>query len=309
MQVLVAGGTGFVGSYLCRELADRGHSVVAMSSSPDASAPDGVETVMGDVTAYDSVAGHVADADAVVNLVALSPLMKPDGGDEMHEEVHLGGTENLLRAAEEGGVDRFVQMSALGADPDGPTHYIRAKGAAEEAVRGADLEWVIYRPSIIFGEGSEILTFPKKLKKMVAPAVPVYPLPGGGKTPFQLIWIGDLAPMLADGVDDDDRAGETYELGGPEVLTLREVTEKVYAAEGKSVRTVPLPMGLARVGLTTLGAVGFPMGPDQYRSLKLDNTVRDNDVAAFGVSEAELKTFDEFLGLTGAGDDPTTAAA
>ena len=308
MQVLVAGGTGFVGSHLCRELADRGHSVVAISSSPDADAPDGVETAMGDVTAYDSIASHVAEADAVVNLVALSPLLKPDGGDEMHEEVHLGGTENLLRAAEESGVDRFVQMSALGADPDGPTHYIRAKGRAEERVRSSDLDWVIYRPSIVFGEGAEILTFPKKLKRMVAPGVPLYPLPGGGTTPFQLIWIDDLAPMLADGVDDDDRAGDTYELGGPEVLTLREVTEKVYAAEGRSIRIVPLPMGLAKVGLTALGSVGFPMGPDQYRSLKLDNTVPDNDIGAFGVSREELKTFDEFLGLAGPDGDAAALA-
>ena len=308
MQVLVAGGTGFVGSHLCRELAERGHEVVAVSSSPDAHAPDGVETAVGDVTAYDSVAGHVEAADAVVNLVSPSPLLKPDGGNEMYEKVHLGGTENLLRAAEAGGVERFVQMSGLGVDPNGPTHYLRAKGRADEAVRASDVDSVIVQPSIVFGEGAEILTFPKKLKRMVAPFVPVYPLPGGGKTPFQPVWVGDLAPMMADCVEEAERVGETYQIGGPEVLTLRDVTEKVYAAEGKSIRIVPLPMPLSKVGLTALGAVGFPMGPDQYRSLKVDNTVDHNDVEAFDVSESELMTLDQFLGLTGWGDDRRAAA-
>ena len=311
MQVLVAGGTGFVGSHLCRELNRRGHSVVAMSSSPDATAPDGVDTAVGDVTAYDSVAGHVADADAVVNLVSPSPLLKPDGGDEMYEKVHLGGTRNLLRAAEESGVERFVQMSGLGVDPDGPTHYLRAKGRADVAVRESDLDHVIVQPSIVFGEGAEILTFPKKLKRMVAPGVPVYPFPGGGRTPFQPIWVEDLVPMMADCVEDEERGGETYQFGGPEVLTLAEITRKVYAAEGKSVRILPLPMPLAKVGLTALGAVGFPMDADQYRSLKVDNTVDHNDVGAFGASESDLTTFDEFLGLVPRRDagDPADATA
>ncbi|MEZ3115065.1 complex I NDUFA9 subunit family protein [Halobaculum sp. MBLA0147] len=296
MDVLVAGGSGFLGSYLCAELADRGHDVTAASRSPDAAElPADVSTTRLDVTdaadADEVVPGH----DAVVNLVALSPLFKPDGGDRMHDRVHRGGTEHLLDAAEDAGVERFVQLSALGADPDGDTAYIRAKGEAEELVSAADVEGVIYRPSVVFGDGGEFVGFTKKLKGWFAPGVPLYPLPGGGKTRFQPIWVADLVPMIADGVDDDDRAGETYELGGPEVLTLREVTEKVYDAEGRSVGIVPLPMGLAKVGLGVMGAVGGPMGTDQYRSLQFDNTTARNDVGAFGVSEADLTTLDEYL--------------
>ncbi|TKX54383.1 complex I NDUFA9 subunit family protein [Halorubrum sp. SP3] len=297
MKVLVAGGTGFIGSYLCRALAADGHAVTALSRSPEET-PDGVTGVSGDVTDYDSIASAVDGHDAVVNLVALSPLFEPDGGNRMHDRIHRGGTEHLVRAAEAGGVGRFVQLSALGADPNGDTAYIRAKGEAEAIVRESDLDWTIFRPSVVFGEGGEFVSFTKRLKGMFAPGVPLYPLPGGGKTRFQPIHVEDLVPMIAAAVTDDEHAGETYEIGGPEVLTLRQVTDLVYEAEEKGVTIVPLPMPLAKIGLSVLGAVpGFPMGPDQYRSLKFDNTTADNDVGAFGVDPAELTTLGEHLGI------------
>ena len=299
MRVLVAGGNGFIGAHLCRELVDRGHEVTVLARTPDESdLPEGVDTVAGDVTAIDSLEPAVADQDAVVNLVALSPLSVPKGGNEMHDLVHRRGTENLVKAAEQAGVGRFVQMSALGADPDGDTAYIRAKGRAETAVRKSDLSWVIFRPSVIFGEGGGFVSFTKRLKKMFAPGVPLYPLPGGGKTRFQPIYVGDLAPMLADAVESDEHAEQTYDIGGPETLTLREITDMVYESEGKSITIVSLPMGLAGVGLTVLDVVpGFPMGPDQYRSLKFENTTAENDVGAFGIDEEELLTFREYLGV------------
>ncbi|WP_435147585.1 complex I NDUFA9 subunit family protein [Halobaculum sp. P14] len=303
MRVVVAGGSGFIGTHLCTELDDRGHDVVALSRSPgDADLPDGVVEKTGDVTDYDTLVGPVESADVVVNLVALSPLFTPDGGNEMHDVLHRQGTENLVRAAEAAGVDRFVQLSALGADPDGDTHYIRAKGRAEEAVRSSELAHVILRPSVVFGEGGEFVSFTKRLKGLFAPGVPVYPLPGGGKTRFQPIWVGDVAPMIADAVAEDEHRNETYELGGPEVLTLREITNLVYESEGKSVTVVGLPMAMAKLGLTVLGALGFPMGPDQYRSLQFDNTTDDNDVDAFGVSEADLTSFAAYLGVADESD-------
>ncbi|MEF8882707.1 MAG: complex I NDUFA9 subunit family protein [Halapricum sp.] len=299
MNVLVTGGDGFVGRHLCTELIERDHDVTSLSRNPDPSVlPEDVETATGDVTDGEGITHAFEGIDAVVNLVALSPLFTPSGGDEMHDRIHLGGTENVVAAAEAHDVDRIVQMSALGADPHGPTHYIRAKGKAEEVVRESDLQSVIVRPSVIFGDGGEFVSFTKRLKKLFAPGVPVYPLPGGGKkTRFQPIWVGDLAPMLASTVEDDDRAGETYELGGPEILTLREVTEAVYESEGRSIKIVSLPMGLAGVGLKTLSVVpGFPMGGDQYRSLQFDNTTDDNDVGAFDVDPDELTSLREYLG-------------
>ncbi|WP_248895953.1 complex I NDUFA9 subunit family protein [Haloplanus halobius] len=292
MDILVTGGSGFVGQHLCRELQSRGHSVTSLSRTPGSEdVPDGVEKTMGDVTAYDSLLEPMAGQDIVVNLVALSPLFKPSGGDEMHDRIHRQGTENVVRAAQETGVEKIVQMSALGADPDGETAYIRAKGAAEEIVKSSSLRHVIVRPSVIFGEGGEFVPFTKKL-------APPYltPLPGGGKTRFQPIWIGDLVPMLADTVEDDEYDGGIYELGGPETLTLAEVARLVHGSEGRPVRVVPVPMALAKVGLTILGAIpGAPMGGDQYRSLQFDNTTEHNDVEAFDVAASELQTLGEYL--------------
>jgi uncharacterized protein YbjT (DUF2867 family) len=299
MNVLVVGGSGFIGQYLCEELVERGHEVTALSRDPDpAELTPEVETAMGDVTAYSSIESAFEGRDAVVNLVALSPLFEPAGGNERHDEVHRGGTENCVRAAEEHDVGRFVQLSALGADPDGPTHYIRAKGRAEEIVRDSALDWVIFRPSVVFGDGGEFVSFTQRLKKYFAPAVPVYPLPGGGtETRFQPVWVGDLVGMIADAAEEETHVGEVYEIGGPEVLTLREVTATVYDSLGKSIQIVPLPMGLAGVGLKTLSVVpGFPMGGDQYRSLQFDNTTTDNDLEAFGVSPEELTTLSAYLG-------------
>ncbi|WP_227353427.1 complex I NDUFA9 subunit family protein [Haladaptatus salinisoli] len=293
MKVLVAGGTGFIGRNLVRELHERGHEVTVLARNPDeADVPDGVERAMGDVTALASIEGAFEGQDAVVNFVALSPLFKPPRG-LTHMSVHLGGTQNIVRAAEEHDVGKIVQISALGADPTGPTDYIRAKGQAEEVVKRSDLRWTIFRPSIVFGEGSEFLSFTKML-------TPPYlaPLPGGGKTRFQPIWVEDFVPILADGLDEA-HDGEIYRIGGPEVLTLADVAKLVRRAEGQPVTVVPLPMALAGAGLKVGGAIpGFPMGADQYRSLKFDNTVPDNDATEFGVDPEEMTTLGEYLGVT-----------
>ncbi|WP_458204632.1 complex I NDUFA9 subunit family protein [Haladaptatus sp. NG-SE-30] len=300
MRVLIIGGSGFVGTGLTGELPARGHDVTVLARTPDdAALPAGVETVGGDVTDYDSIAGAFSGQDAVVNLVALSPLFQPSGAS--HEEVHLGGTENVVEAAETHDVTKIVQMSALGADPDGATAYIRAKGKAEEVVRDSNLGHVVVRPSVIFGDGAEFISFTKTLTTPY-----VTGLPGGGKTRFQPIWIGDLAPMMADCVEDDTHLGKTVELGGPEVLTLADVTKLVYRAEGKSVVVLPIPMPLAGIGLRLAGPIPFvPMGADQYRSLKFDNTVAENDVRVFDRDGGDFRTLAEYLGV----EERTSAGA
>ncbi|WP_338729789.1 complex I NDUFA9 subunit family protein [Haladaptatus sp. DJG-WS-42] len=291
MNVLVTGGTGFVGMHLCAELAARGHNVTALARTPDDTAlPDGVTTAVGDVTDYDSIEGAFEGQDVVVNLVALSPLFKPKSGTS-HEQVHLGGTENVVKAAEAHDVPKIIQQSALGADPNGPTAYIRAKGRAEQVVKDSDLDWVIFQPSVIFGDGGEFISFTKSLTTPVVTA-----LPGANSARFQPIWIGDFTPLLADAVEDGAHVGQIYEIGGPEVLTLGDVTRLIYRAKGKSVTVVPVPMALATLGMTMAGPLPFvPFGPDQARSLRFDNTTSQNDISAFGVSERELTTLETYL--------------
>lgn len=294
MEVVVTGGTGFIGSQLCAELNERGHDVTAFSRTPeDTELPDDVATARGDVTNVEDVTDAVEGADAVVNLVAVSPLTRPSGGEGVHDAVHRQGTENCVTAAEAADVDRFYQQSAIHADPNGPTAYLRAKGRAEEIVRESDVDHVIVRPTTVFGEGDELGPFVKK----VAPPY-VTPLPGGGRLRFQLIWVGDIVPMLADAVEGEEHLGETYEIGGPDVLTLAQITKMIYRADGRSANVVPIPMALAGIGMTLGQYVpGFPFGPDQYRSIQMDLVTTDNDLDAFGVDPAALRTFADYLGL------------
>lgn len=293
MDILVTGGTGFIGSRLCAELDSRGHSVTAFARDPEATdLPTAVERVSGDVTDPDSLDGPLEGKDAVVNLVALSPLFKPRGGNMMHDRIHRAGTQNVVAAAEEAGVERIVQMSGIGADPDGPTAFLRAKGQAEEIVKASNLDWVIVRPTVVFGEGGEFVSFIKK----VAPPY-VTPLPGGGRTRMQVIWVDDLVPMLADMVEKDDYVGGTYEIGGPDRLPLARIAKLVNAAAGRSSTVIPIPMSLAGVGMTIGGMVpGFPFGKDQYLSLKMDLVVSENDVDDFGVDEDDLRSLADYLG-------------
>ena len=143
---------------------------------------------------------------------------------------------------------------------------------------------------MVFGEGAEFLSFTKKLTPPL-----IAPLPGGGKTRFQPIHVDDLTAMLVDALDQR-HAGETYEIGGPEVLTLAKVAKLVRNASGQSVRILSVPMPLAGLGLRFGDFVpGFPMGSDQYRSLQIDNTTADNDIDAFGYDTADLRSLSEYL--------------
>lgn len=292
MRIVVAGGTGFIGQHLCRELDGRDHDVTAVSRSPgDADLPAGVDTAAADVTTENGLTAIVDGAHAVVNLVAWSPLFRPSGGEARHQEVHLQGTRNLVRAATAADVPRFVQLSGLGADPSAPTAYLRAKGRAEGVVTATDREWVIVRPAVVFGDGDEIFSF---IDLLTTPYLTA--LPGGGRTPFQVIWVGDLVGMLAEAITDDQHVGERYELGGPAVQTLADLTRAFYDARGQPVYILSIPMPLTRLGLTVAGPLPLiPFGADQYRGLTLDHTVPDNDVAAFGRRPSDLRTVEAYL--------------
>jgi NADH dehydrogenase len=283
MKVLVAGGTGFIGRVLCRVLARRGHDVTAAGRAPPATMGR-IDTATLDVTdsdLIDTVAGH----DAVVNLVALPSHLNPTG--QSHDAVTRQGTQNLISASEATGVDRFVQMSALGVDSDVETAYFAAKRSAERIVRNAELEWVIYRPSVVFGDGCAFLPFLRRLS-----TARVVPLPGGGQMRIQPIWVDDLGAMLADGGEDDRHTGETYELGGPDVFTLAETTVLLRP----NTVILPLPMTVSAVGASIAEWLpGLPIGRDQHRVQTLDNTVRTNDVSAFGVDERDLHSLYEYL--------------
>ena len=295
MKVLVAGGTGFIGRHLCRTLRDRGHDVTALGrSKPPEGLPDDVSFAAGDVTDVDTLIPAIADQDAVIHLVSLSPLFSPKGGAKQHEVVTVGGTRNVIRAMNETDVDRLVYLSGLGADPEGETAFIRTKGRAEAIIRAADVEWTILRPSAVFGDGGEFISF---VRLVTTPYVTG--LPGGGSMRFQPIWVSDLARLIATTIEDQQHVGETYDIGGPDSLTLAEVTKLIYNGEGRPITIIPIPMPVARIGLTLGGILPFiPLGPDQYRSLTFENTPDENHVEKLDGDLDSFKTLPEYLGAT-----------
>jgi uncharacterized protein YbjT (DUF2867 family) len=289
MDVLVAGGTGFVGGPVCRVLSDSGHGVTVLGrSAAQAGGPDEAEHVAADITSDDLppiVDGH----DVAINLVAL-PAHRQSAAVS-HETVHVEGTRNLVQASERTGVERFLQLSALGVENDSETAYFDAKRRAETIVRESSLAWTIYRPSVVFGAGCGFFEF---LDTWLPPVVA--PFPGGGEMLIQPLWVEDLAQMIAQGVDDDRHADETYRLGGPDQLRISEVIETVYPTK----TVVPVPMQLAEIVLTLVAPLeSIPFGTDQARFLSHDNIVEANDASAFGIADSELRRLADWKGLRG----------
>lgn len=285
MQVFVAGGDGCVGRAVAAELNRRGHDVTAASRSPDADVlPGEVETLEVDVT-EPLEPSTLEAADAVVNLVALpSHLSQPR---DAHQRVHVEGTRNLVDAAEAAEVDVFLQMSALGVEDDVDTAYMRGKRDAEEIVRESTLSTVVFRPSVVYEDGCQLLPFLKRLSTLR-----VVPLPKRGETRVQPMYSGDLAEVLATALEDPELYDDVYSVGGPEAYTLAETLQLIRG----NVVVVPMPDAVAYAAFTVAGWLPLvPFDLDQYRSFGLDNTVDGDDLRRLGFEEDGLRRLENHL--------------
>ncbi len=224
--------------------------------------------IAGNLARPASILPHLEGAHAVVNLVGVLY----EGGSQRFSALHAQGPEKLAKAAKSAGCEAFIQISALGADKAGASHYARSKILGEKAVRGAFHEATILRPGIVFGPEDN---FFNQFARMAAMA-PALPLIGGGHTQFQPVYVGDVARAIAQCVSNPATHGKTYELAGPEIFTFRQILEYILAQTGRKSRLVPLPFGMA----STLGAVAeFLPRPmltrDQVRLLKHPNILSD----------------------------------
>jgi NADH dehydrogenase len=267
--ILVTGATGFVGSEILRRASWRGWRVRGLARRPDRAEALGrlphVELFRGDVTDPGDLGEAMEGVTAVVHLVGIIVATSEQG----FEEAHVGGTRATLEAAARAGVPRFVHMSALGV-PEGRdlTPYLRTKWEAEEAVRGSGLSTTIFRPSLVFGRDSELFG---PLARVVRYS-PVLPLPGGGRQRLQPVWVGDVAECFLQAARMERSPEPVYEVGGPEVLELREVVHAMAEAMGRRhPAIVPLPVRLLK-GLAGIGEKLLPSPPvtaDQLRMLEL----------------------------------------
>jgi uncharacterized protein YbjT (DUF2867 family) len=270
--VTIFGGSGFLGRHLVRALAKRHYRIRVAVRRPDLAGhlqPLGrggqIHAVQANLRYPGSVAAAVRHADVVINLAAI--LF--ERGRQKFAAVHVGGADSVARAAATAGA-RMIHVSAIGADVDSSSEYARTKALGEAAVRAAVPGAVIFRPSILFGPEDDFFNRFAAMARLS----PVLPLVGGGHTRFQPVFVGDVAAAIGQAVDGETQAGTTYELGGPEVKTFRQLLEFVLATIERRRLLVPLPFPLAALQATFLQFLPKPpLTPDQVRLLHTDNVV------------------------------------
>jgi uncharacterized protein YbjT (DUF2867 family) len=291
LTVLVTGGTGFIGPHVVHALRARETPVRALVRNPARAsrlAAWGAELSGGDVTDPASLAAACKGVDAVVHLVAIIRGRPAD-----FERVMVEGTRNVVAAAHEAGVRRFVLASALGLDErtKDAVPYYAAKWEMERAVRESGVEHVIFRPSFVFGrDGGVLPTFVR-----LARFAPVTPIVGPGTQRLQPIWIEDLAEYYARALGEPAAANRTFELGGPEAVSWNEFWERLKRVLGVHRPSVHIPFGAMRVqAVLTERLPGAPVTRDQLTMLALgDNVV--TDPGAVETFELPLVPLDEQL--------------
>lgn len=268
----VFGGSGFIGRYVVKRLCDAGHIVrVAVRDTEGALflKPMGeVGQVVPLYCALDdepTVARALVGAEFAVNLVGI--LVERRSGD--FRRVHAAGAETVAKLASAEGVQRLVHVSAIGADPQSPSRYAATKGEGEAAVRVAFAPATVLRPSVVFGPEDQFFNRFGRMAEL-SPVMPVI----AGATRFQPVYVGDVAAAVMAALERADAAGAVYELGGPRVLTMREVLAYVLAETRRHRPMVAVPLGLARLQAAVLERLpGQLLTTDQLLLLQRDNVV------------------------------------
>src|SRR5271169_582618 len=296
-RTAVLGGSGFIGRYVVKRLAARGDVVPVGCRNADAAR---FLRPMGDVgqveplnaTIDDEVVlpAFLAGSSALVNCVGILR----ESRSQNFERVHHTGPAVLARIARDAGVERFVHISAIGAEPRSASAYARTKAAGEAAVRDAFPTVTILRPSVVFGPEDQFFNRFAAMAMMM----PALPLIGGGETRFQPVYVGDVADAVIKCVEDPATAGRTYELGGPKIYTFRELLELLLSEIRRKRRFVDLPFGVAAFQARLMSLLpNPPLTPDQVELLKSDSIVSSGamNLASLGITpnpiEAILPTY------------------
>lgn len=280
MVILVTGAAGYVGNNTVRRLVESGKSVRAMVRSTEkarqrlGSLGDKVEIVPGDVTDRASLKPLMKDVSAVIHTVAI-PMER---GGATYEGINYQGTVNVVDAAREAGVQRFIHMSQNGANPDHPSRFLRSKGRAGQYVTMSDLKWTIIRPSVIFGPQDE---FFNAFARLIRLTPIIFPIIDGGKALFQPVSIHDVVEVIVRSLDDDGTIGKEFRLGGPEVLTLGEIEKRVLQAMDTSRILINAPLALLRPAVFVMENTlpGTPVTTTLLELLKEPNTVPEPENA------------------------------
>jgi uncharacterized protein YbjT (DUF2867 family) len=290
-RVTVVGGAGFVGRQIVKRLAAQG-AVIAVASPHAISA--GFLRPMGDVGQIATIDLSLDDDAALAQLidgndtVVCAAGVLVEHGRNSFDLVHHRGPALLARLAREAGVRRFIHVSALGAGETSPSAYARSKWAGEMAVRAAFPNATIFRPSLIFGPEDNFFNRFAALARMT----PVLPLIGGGTTRFQPVFVGDVADAVMSALALGETEGRTFELGGPEIVTFRQLMERLLREIRRSRLLLPVPSSLAAFAALFLQFLPDPpLTRDQVALLGIDNLVAADaaGLAVLGVEPTAME--------------------
>ncbi|MCK6412168.1 MAG: complex I NDUFA9 subunit family protein [Azonexus sp.] len=273
-KVLLLGGSGFVGTYIVNRLAQRGIRVTVPTRRRERTKAliiqPGVEMPEANIHCQETLTELVRGHDAVINLVGIlhsRDVQIPYSRD--FAEAHVELPKKIVAACKAAGVRRLVHMSALKADPKGPSEYLASKGDGEAIVLAAqgDLDVTVFRPSVIFGLGDSFLSmFAKLLKK-----VPFFPL-GFGQARFQPVWVADVADAFVASLSDAATFGQAYELVGPKSYTLRELVDYTKELTHSQAGIIPLSEGWTYLQAGLMWLAPQPLlSPDNLRSMQIDS--------------------------------------
>ena len=290
--VTIFGGGGFVGTQVVQELARRGHRIRVAVRRPNLAIHTRmfgnvgqIHPIQANIRNAESVRRAVEGAHIVINLVGIGK----DSGPQSFAAVHVDGAATVAREARAAGAASLVHMSALGVDAAADvSRYARSKLDGEARVREAFPDAVIMRPSLIFGQDDGFFNMMAGFARIL----PVMPLIGG-KTRFQPVYVGDVAQAIALAAEGSVKAGRIYELGGPEVVSHRELLSLILKESGRNRPLLPVPTPLARLMSMVPGA---PITTDQVRLLHVDNVVSEaatkdkRTLASFGIPPVAMGT-------------------
>lgn len=279
MRVALTGATGFVGRSIVDELLARGHHLTVLARDPGAARlrwSSRLKIFAGNVLDARSLAPAFQGQEAVIHLVGIIH----EKGGRSFDEVHRRGTQNVVLSAGKAGVRKYLHMSAMGASPCAPSRYGRSKAAGEDAVRQSPMEWTILRPSVIFGPGDGFVTL---LANVIRRSPGFMPVIGPGTVRFMPVSVHEVARVFTDALQMPEITQKSFEVGGPEVLTLNQIQREIASALGKKGKPavhLPLWWGRALAGALEL----FPHPPltrDQLKSMKSDNIADTSETTRF----------------------------
>src|SRR5438105_11773993 len=270
-RIFMTGATGFVGRAVVPALRAAGYTVrclVRRGSEHELRGLEAIERVEGNVLAHETLERGMAGCDTVIHLVGI--IREQPATLSTFERIHTQGTVNVLDSAAATGVRRYLHMSALGSRPNARSRYHRTKWAAEEAVRASPIPWTIFRPSIIYGRGDGFVSM---LAGMIE-RLPLVPVIGTGRQRLQPVPVAHVAQGFVRALALDASVKHTYDVGGPEPVTMVDLLDRVAAAMG---RRRPLkahaPLGPVRAATSVLHRFpGYPLTPDQLLMLEEENT-------------------------------------